>query len=428
MTPPATTKETANALERDLHACVLEGFAPKYGQLEQSFASNPRWRALRDAGTEPWLDTGDIEGIRKLWAREFGALTTNNTLLNKEVQRGQYDDLVKRTAARIRKAVPGIAPRDLVLEIAFVLNAYHGLRLVEHFDALVSVEEHTDLAHDVDLAVLYAKRFYAICPKRFIVKLPLTPAGLLAMRKVVNLGIPVNFTLGFSARQNYLAARVGNPRFVNVFLGRLNSFVADQKLGSGDGVGEKATASSAESIAALRREGNIVTRQIAASMRSGEQVWTLAGVDVMTIPLAAAQEYRDAKREPVSGHGPASKSIEPGVEAEPLRKLHFDHLWDVTPEFRAAVDRLVNEDLESMSPEKLVEILRANGAGDVFPNWSSAELEAIRSDGKIPKADRWAGALEAGKVGLDSLFNRSGLESFAHDQKALDDRVRGLIE
>ena len=118
----------------------------------------------------------------------------------------------------------------------------------------MSVEEHTDLAHDVELAVLYGKRFHAICPERFIVKLPLTPAGLLSMRKLRRAGVPVNFTLGFSARHNYLAARLGDPSFVNVFLGRLNAFVADAGLGSGAGVGEKATAASQEAIRTLRQE------------------------------------------------------------------------------------------------------------------------------------------------------------------------------
>jgi len=427
MTAPASTKAVALALEHDLHDWVLQDFKPAYGQLGGRFASNPRWRAVRDAGTTLWLDTGDLDGIRKLWTREFSALTTNNTLLNKEVQRGIYDDLVKRTAARIRKLVPRISEPDLVLEIAFVLNAYHGLRLVENYDAYVSVEEHTDLAHDVELSVLYAKRFHAICPERFIVKLPLTPAGLLGMYKLGKLGIPVNFTLGFSARQNHLAARLGNPRWVNVFLGRLNSMVADQKFGSGDGVGEKATAASQESIEALRREGLVHTHQIAASMRSGDQVWSLAGVDVMTIPLAAAKEYQDAPRAAVSGRGPVSKDIVPGVEPSALRALRFDRLWDVPKQFRETCSRLAERDLDSMSADELVEHLGRHGAGDLFPDWSEAELDAIRADGKIPKIERWRPEIESGAIGLDTLFNRSGLESFAQDQKALDDRVRGLI-
>ena len=46
-------------------------------------------------------------------------------------------------------------------------------------------------------------------------------------------GLPINHTLGFSARQNYVIARIGRPRYVNVFLGRLGSFVATNELGDG---------------------------------------------------------------------------------------------------------------------------------------------------------------------------------------------------
>ena len=52
------------------------------------FPSSPLWAAVRKTGTALWLDTGDIDAARELWVREFDALTTNNTLLNKEVQKG----------------------------------------------------------------------------------------------------------------------------------------------------------------------------------------------------------------------------------------------------------------------------------------------------------------------------------------------------
>ena len=61
-----------------------------------------------------WLDTGDIEATHKLWTKEFTALTTNNTLLNKEVQKGLYDQLVPKAAKLVRDALPGVGDRQLV--------------------------------------------------------------------------------------------------------------------------------------------------------------------------------------------------------------------------------------------------------------------------------------------------------------------------
>src|SRR5690606_26990282 len=158
-----------------------------------------------------WLDTGDIDEAKKLLTAEFEALTTNNTLLNKEIQKGQYDEFVVTAANALREIAPGISDEELMLEIGFVLNAHHGLRLVEQFDAKVSVELHTDLSHDVEASVRYGLRYFAICPERFIVKVPLTPAGYLAARKLRQAEVPINFTLGFSARHNHLAALLTQP-------------------------------------------------------------------------------------------------------------------------------------------------------------------------------------------------------------------------
>ena len=199
-------------------------------------ASNPLWQRLRGLDSELWLDTGDMDAVGKLWTDELTALTTNNTLLNREIQKGTYDRLITEATA-VLEEFPLLSEHDRQLELAFILNACHGLRLVARFDAYVSVEEHTDLTDDVEGAVNYARRLHAICPERFYVKIPFSPAGLLATRRVVAEGIPVNHTLGFSARQNVVIARIGRPAFVNVFLGRLNSLVADNDLGDGRFVG-----------------------------------------------------------------------------------------------------------------------------------------------------------------------------------------------
>src|SRR5262245_5665645 len=206
-------------------------------QSRASFQSSPLWAAVARTGTALWLDTGDIDAARALWAREFQALTTNNTLLNKEVQKGIYDELVPDAAALLRGVDRNLGEAGVVLEIGFLLNAVHGLKLVRTFDADVSVELHTSVANDVEASYHYGKRFHAISPDRFIVKVPLTAPGVLAARRLVQDGIRVNFTLGFAARQNYLIALLARPHWVNVFMGRINAFVADNKLGDGQNAG-----------------------------------------------------------------------------------------------------------------------------------------------------------------------------------------------
>ena len=55
---------------------------------------NPFWMALKNTGTELWLDTGDMDEAELNWSGEMTALTTNNTLLNNEIQKGIYDDFM----------------------------------------------------------------------------------------------------------------------------------------------------------------------------------------------------------------------------------------------------------------------------------------------------------------------------------------------
>ena len=226
-----------------------------------------------------------------MWTQNFVALTTNNTLLNNEVQKGIYDTLVPSTAKLLQDK--GISGDHIVQEVAFVLNAVHGLKLVRTFDADVSVELHTAISNDAEASYQYGKRFHAICPDRFIVKVPLTPAGLLAARRLSDDGIRLNFTLGFSARQNLLIAALAKPTWVNVFMGRIGAFIADNKLGDGKNSGEKATLASQRTLRKLHEAGGPDVRQIGASIRNGAQVNDLLGLDVFTIPTGAAKGFLD---------------------------------------------------------------------------------------------------------------------------------------
>jgi transaldolase len=413
-------------LEKRVHEFVREGFRHRFGKPAVAVKDDPEWRKVRDAGTRLWLDTGDIDEAGKLWNLSFDALTTNNTLLNKEIQKGLYDNLVAKVAAVVREAAPNISDNDLILEIAFILNAHHALRLVERFDAFVSVELHTDLAGDVGRTVAYGKRYYAICPERFYVKVPLTPAGYLSARQLVQAGIPINFTLGFSARHNYVAALLTKPDYVNVFLGRLNSFVADNKLGSGQNVGEKATLATQRELLKLREAGRTKTKLIAASIRSGEQIADLAGVDVQTMPTKAAAEYRAKPRSKVASQVANDPDI-PLATGVTLAQFNGETLWTVPAPFKNAVDELLCQNLDALKPEDLQTHFEKAGLGDFLPRWSNTDIQTATKDGKIPIYATWKDRLASGKIGLDALMNLSALYSFVTDQKALDDRVRSLL-
>lgn len=398
---------------------ALEGYE---GPGRPGIETVEKYRWLREAGTRLWLDTGDIAAASKVWSSEVDALTTNNTLVNQVVQTGTMDGVIAYAARKIRGIRPDISEQDLIIEIAFLVNARLALSLVGKLGAHVSVELHPDTAFDTEQTLMFARRYFQINPDHFYVKVPLTPDGFIATRILSGEGIPVNYTLGFSARQNYLAARFSKPMFVNVFLGRLNSLVEENGLGKPENVGEKATLASDEAMKALRASHrDIPTSQIAASMRDGQQIATLAGVDVFTMPPKAAQEYlsMELSKEEIRHR----KSTELNVELADTglaRVIDLNTLWNIDESFIAFVEDAVKQADQMPNGDALIRLSEEHGV-NLFCEWTKEEREAIRAKGKIPDLAEWPGAP------IDDLMSISALETFAKDQSALDQRIKGLL-
>ena len=409
-------------LSETVHRIAFQKISP--GKPSKQYSSDPLLTRLRELGTELWIDTGELELAQSIWKNELTALTTNNTLANQVVQSGVMDDVIQETVNKLGEAASGLTRKELVMEVGFVINCRIALRLVEAFKVKVSVELHPSISRDVEKSVEYGKRYFAVCPEYFIVKVPLTPEGLLATRKIRQNNIPVNFTLGFSARQNYLAARLANPDYVNVFLGRLNAVVADNAAGSGEWVGEKVTLHTQNAVKEVRdQHSDNNTRLIAASIRNGDQVATLAGLDVHTIPPKAMKEFQESGRTPDQIKKTDGTALVPGVDSTHDWSARVAKLWEMDGDFRKAVDQLMaRSDLDQLSGEGLVQFCKANGL-DLFHPFTEEDLNKIQADGKIPKLPDWPAS-----VALDDLMTLSALQSFAKDQNALDARIESFLK
>lgn len=414
-------------LHRNIHDFVVDGLGETPANMNKGeVLPAGAWQEVRRCGTHLWLDTGDIEAAREIWDPDFEALTTNNTLLNKEIQKGTYDDLIREAEQFLRKQDAELSPSDLLMEINFILNARHGLRLARIFDANVSVELHTDLANDVERSVEYGRRFHAVCPERFFIKIPFTPAGLIAARRLGKEKIPVNLTLGFSVRQNVFATRFAQPAFVNVFLGRLNAFAEQSGLATGENVGEKTVRATQKAVSDLRQSGRAFTLLIAASMRSGSQVASLIGTDVMTMPISVVKDYAaHPDPEPVVRlredlHIPMNSGFT-------TADFNGATLWEISEPFRVATAELLSGDPDALTPEDLTTHFVKAGCGDFFPAWTVDEMETVMHDGKIPSFKTWGPRLQSHELGLDALMNVSALCAFVADQQELDERIRAQI-
>ena len=184
-----------------------------------------------------FLDTANIEEVRE--ASSWGVIagvTTNPTLVSRE---GSVDfhTRIKEIADIVRGPVSAEA---------------------------ISLEKNK--------LVDEAKVIAAIDPN-VVVKVPICPDGLGAVRELSSLGIKTNVTLVFSANQAILAAAAG-ASYVSPFVGRL------------DDIGEDGMA-RVRDIASIFRNYETKTKIIAASLRHPAHVLQCAkaGADFATVPF-----------------------------------------------------------------------------------------------------------------------------------------------
>jgi transaldolase len=403
----------------DLSTRISDFVWKNLNEKHVSGKSDPFWESLVKTGTELWLDTGDVEEAEANWSSEMAALTTNNSLLNNEIQKGIYDVFISEAKGVVRD----LPQEERVKEIAFILNARHALRLASRFGGYVSVELHTDTAHDIKAILNYGRRFHDICPEQFIVKVPYTAEGIIGARLLKDSGIKINFTLGFSARENVLVTKVSRPDYVNVFLGRIGAYLIDNKLGDGSGAGEKAVISSQNWVTGLSADNPWQTKQIAASLRNYQQLELLAGVDVFTMPpKVAAAGHKEIKGKFTSR---THENYEVSLFDE-AKDAHIEKFWEVDNKVLKLSDRLAAK-LPSTGIE-LIHIAHEEGCEDMFPSLTKEEKANIVSDGKIPVHSKWANKIKEGKIAPDTLLTLAGLASFTSDQEKLDQRIRGIIE
>ncbi len=131
-----------------------------------------------------FLDTANIESIKKY--NDMGlvdGITTNPTLLSKEKSN----------------------PAEIMRQIVRIVNGPVSLEVVG-----TTTEEMLEEAHRL-------KKY----GQNVVVKIPVIPDGLKAVKKLKSEGIETNVTLIFSANQAILAAKAG-AAYVSPFIGRLD--------------------------------------------------------------------------------------------------------------------------------------------------------------------------------------------------------------
>jgi transaldolase len=187
-----------------------------------------------------FVDTADLDEIRELasWGIIDG-VTTNPTL-------------VKRSGRSFNK---------IVEEIFKIVDGSISLEVVS--------EKADDMVKEAKGLVSKVSEKYR---KNVAIKVPMTPEGLKATKKLKKEGIKTNVTLVFSANQALLAAKAG-ATYVSPFIGRL------------DDIGQEGM-QIIEEIMDIFTNYDMETKVIVASIRHPIHVIQAAriGADIATVP------------------------------------------------------------------------------------------------------------------------------------------------
>lgn len=183
-----------------------------------------------------FLDSANIEEIKSAWDMGvIAGLTTNPSLVAKEGK--DFHELLK--------TVTGIVDGPISAEV--IALDYEGMMQEAH-----------------ELAAIHPN---------IVIKIPMTEAGLKAVKALSAEKIKTNVTLVFTANQALLAARAG-AAYVSPFLGRL------------DDIGENGLNSLAD-MCEIFQVNEIETEIIAASIRNPVHVTESAklGANYATVPF-----------------------------------------------------------------------------------------------------------------------------------------------
>ena len=182
-----------------------------------------------------FLDTANLASIRTY--NDMGivdGITTNPSLLYKEKQ----------------------SPDAIMREIVELIKGPVSLEVIDTKSEEMIAEAHKFVKYG----------------KNVVVKIPMIPEGLIAVKRLRDEGIPTNVTLIFSANQAILAAKAG-ASYVSPFIGRL------------DDIGQEGMILIKE-IVQIFRNYQYDTQTLVASIRHPLHVIEAAklGADVVTLP------------------------------------------------------------------------------------------------------------------------------------------------
>lgn len=176
--------------------------------MKASLESNPL-RVVRQLGQSIWLDYLKRELLlngalaRLIRTDGLAGVTSNPAIFEKAIREGrEYDASIRELAERGFSAA-AIYDALTIEDVGTAADLFRSVyEETQGRDGYVSLEVSPDLAHDTARTVEEAQRLWARLRRpNVMIKVPATPAGIPAIRRLIASGVNVNVTLLFSVRR-----------------------------------------------------------------------------------------------------------------------------------------------------------------------------------------------------------------------------------
>jgi transaldolase len=407
--------------------------------------SHPLARAIKVCGTAHiYTDTADQKEMHDLLVHgedadniylyeEVDGNTTNQPLIIKVLDQfiggGEADNVVGWIKV-LQNQKPDLTIQEATVLIYSIINGRLGLDVLDNYSAgrmwQISLELHTALAPDPVGSKRIGRCLSQAVPNSFV-KVAFTPDhphSLLIARDLENQGIAVNFTATFSARQVIAAAILANPHRTNVFLGRLGQGLESELLG------EQVVLETQRHLQRLRKQLNLRTLNMLASVRRWQTLVLTAGCDVYTVPYPVLKAFflqTDVEPGQIQNCLEADYSDRLAISDNVLEKVGLEkirRLYKVEPEFIEFLTELREAaDFPRLDGKGLFKRFDDAGFGDFFYSPSPSEWRELRK-GKLPDLD--SPLTQA--LPLDTLYSLLAVGDFMNFQDRMDEVIRGSIE
>jgi len=357
---------------------------------------------LHAAGQSIWLDYIDRtmlhngELVRRIQGDSLTGMTSNPTIFEKALAQGTAYDAQLKDAAGDRTAweMFELVETDDVRTACDIFRPVYDA--AKGHDGFVSIEVSPGSAHDAEATITEAHRLWkTVARPNVMIKVPGTPEGAIAVRRLIADGINVNITLLFSID--------AHRRVIDAYLDGL-----EDRVKAGGAISGIASVASFF----VSRVDTEVDKRLDAAVKAGTCDTNHADMLRGKAAIANAKLAYRLFRECFAGPRWAALAAKGAQLQRPL--------WASTstknPAYRDVlyVEQLIGPDTVNTMPPATLEAYRDHG------------ITAITVDADLDSAERVMSDLAAAGIPLKGVTDRllaDGLTSF---QKSFDTLIAGL--